>query len=80
MINPATAMKLMGAGNKFKSNHPKFTAFLNAVFSGGMPEGTIIEITVTKPDQAPITSNMRVTQEDLELVEMLKELGKNGGN
>ena len=77
MINPAIAMKMMGALNTFKGNHPKFVAFLNAVFSGGMPEGTIIEITVTKPDQAPITSNMRVTQSDLELVDMLKDLGMN---
>lgn len=76
MINPAIAMKLMSAGNQFKSSHPKFTAFLNTILSTGMPEGTIIEITVTKPDQEPITSNLRVTQQDLELVETLKELGK----
>lgn len=77
MMNPAAMMKMMGAFNTFKSNHPKFTAFLSTVFMGGMPEGTIIEITVTKPDQAPITSNMRVMQSDLELVNSLKDLGNN---
>ena len=35
-----------------------------------------IEITVTKPGQEPITSNMKVTQEDLEMMESLKELAK----
>ena len=77
MMNPATAMKFMGMMNKFTSNHPKFVAFFKTVFSTGIPEGTIIEITVTKPGQDPITSNMRVTQEDLEMMESLKELAKN---
>lgn len=76
-MNPANMMKMMGAFNTFKNNHPKFTAFLGTVFNGGMPEGTIIEITVTKPGQAPITSNMRVMQSDLELVDTLKEMGMN---
>ena len=80
MINPAIAMKIMSAKNKFTNNHPKFVAFFNTILSTGMPEGTIIEITVTKPGQAPITSNMKVTQEDLELVDSLKELAQNSNN
>lgn len=69
-------MKIMGAKNKFTANHPKFAAFLNAVFSGGVEEGTIIEITVTKPGQNPVTSNIKVQQSDLELLQELKELGR----
>ena len=57
MINPASIMKIMNAKNKFTANHPKFAAFLNAVFSTGITEGTIIEITVTKPGEEPITTN-----------------------
>lgn len=49
MMNPASLMKIMNARNKFVENHPKFAAFLNAVFSAGITEGTVIEITVTKP-------------------------------
>ena len=67
MINPASIMKIMNAKNKFTANHPKFAAFLNAVFSTGITEGTIIEITVTKPGEEPITTNMKVQQSDLEL-------------
>lgn len=74
MINPAIAMKLMAAKNAFTNNHPKFVAFLSAVFGTGIPEDTIIEITVTKPGQDPITSNIKVKQEDLELMETLKEM------
>ena len=57
-------------------NHPKFVAFLNRCFAGGLKEGTIIEITVTNPGEAPITSNIKVQQSDLELLEELKEMGR----
>lgn len=74
-MNPASIMKLMSAKNKFQKNHPKFVAFLNRCFAGGLKEGTIIEITVTNRE-APITSNIKVQQSDLELLEELKEMGR----
>ena len=76
MMNPATIMKIMNAKNKFTENHPKFVAFLNTVFSTGITEGTVIEITVTKPGEAPITTNMKVKQSDLDLMNELKDLAK----
>ena len=76
IMNPASIMKLMSAKNKFQKNHPKFVAFLNRCFAGGLKEGTIIEITVTNPGEAPITSNIKVQQSDLELLEELKEMGR----
>ena len=72
-MNPASIMKLMSAKNKFQKNHPKFVAFLNRCFAGGLKEGTIIEITVTNPGEA---SNIKVQQSDLELLEELKEMGR----
>ena len=77
MINPAMAMKLMKAKNQFTNSHPKFVAFCQKVFSTGIPEGTVIEITVTKPGQAPITANMKVLSEDMELMNSLKDMMKN---
>ena len=76
MMNPANIMKIMNAKNKFVENHPKFTAFLSAVYSRGIDAGTIIEITVTKPGTEPITSNIRVQESDLELLRGLQNLGK----
>lgn len=76
MINPAAIMKIMNAKNKFTENHPKFVAFLNAVFTNGITEGTIIEITVTKPGEEPVTTNMKVKQSDLDLMNELQELVK----
>lgn len=76
MVNPASIMKLMKAKNKFSDNHPRFVAFLSMIFSRGITEGTIIEITVTRPGEQPVTSNMKVQQSDLELMEELKTLAK----
>jgi len=74
-MNPAILMKLMSAKNTFTKNHPKFVAFLSTVFKSGIEEGTIIEISVQKPGQEKITSNIKVQQSDLELLQGLKELG-----
>lgn len=76
MMNPASIMKMMNAKNVFTSNHPKFAAFLKAVFKGGIEEGTVIEITVQKPGQAAVTSNIKVQQTDLELLQELRELAE----
>lgn len=76
MINPASLMKIMNAKNKFTENHPKFVAFLNAVFANGVEAGTVIEMTVTKPGETPVTTNIKVQQSDLELLAQLKELAK----
>ena len=70
MMNPAAMMKLMNAKNKFTANHPKFAAFLKAVFSRGIEEGT-----VQRPGEAPITSNIKVKDSDLELLQSLKDMG-----
>lgn len=76
MINPASVIKIMNAKNKFTANHPKFVAFLERVFSLGMTEGTMIEITVTRPGEEPIATNMRVQQSDLELMRELKDIAR----
>lgn len=75
-MNPGNAMKMMAAMSQFTNNHPKFAAFLRAMFGTRIEAGTIIEITVTRPGEEPITGNMRVLDSDLELVESLKELAK----
>ena len=74
MINPAAAMKVMKAKNQFVSNHPNFAAFFRNVLTGGVQEGTIIEITVTRPGEESMTTNMKVQQSDIDLFQNLKDL------
>lgn len=75
-MNPASMIKLMKAKKTFNDNHPKFFAFLNDVFRGGIPVDTIMEITVTKPGMTSVTTNIKVKESDLELFNELKEIAK----
>ncbi len=74
MNNMQAIFKIKGAWETFTGNHPKFPLFLNAVKQAGVPEGTILSITVTEPDGRVIDTNIKVTASDLELFETLKTL------
>lgn len=74
MMNPQAMMQFLAAINTFKSNHPKFASFIELVIKGGMPEGSVIEITVTRPGEDPVTANMKVLPSDLELIQSLKDM------
>ena len=65
-------MKLKGAWETFQRNHPKFPAFLNAVKCKGIQVGTVIEIKVTGPEGESIETNLKVTEEDLKLTDLLR--------
>ena len=74
MMNPAAMMKIMKAKNQFTANHPKFMPFIKAAFEGGIEEDTIIEISVEKPGRNKMTTNIKVKQSDLELLNELQSL------
>lgn len=67
-------MKVKGAWDKFTRNHPRFPQFLNAVKVKGVPEGTVIGITLDYPNGERLETNLKVTAEDLDLVETLKKV------
>ena len=73
-MNPAIMMKMMQRLNIFRSQHPKFQAFLGSVTQGARREGSIIEIKVTDPDGGEYISNIKLTSDDIETVEMLKNI------
>ena len=69
MINPGMMMKLMNAKNTFESNHPKFAAFVSRFFMGGaITEGTIIEITITRPGEEPVSTNLKVQKSEMKII------------
>jgi hypothetical protein len=71
----AMIQKLKECMGNFRSNHPKFPLFLNAVSREALMEGSVIEITVTTPEGKNYCSNIKLKQDDLELLESLKSLG-----
>ncbi len=73
-MNAANIMKLMGAKQRFEAGHPKFFAFCDAVYRQGLEEGMVMELTVTRPGQEPMTTNLKVRKEDLELLNEVRNL------
>lgn len=73
-MNPAIMMKMMQRMNIFRQQHPKFQAFLGSVTQGAIREGTIIEMKVTDPDGGEYISNIKLTKDDIETVEMMKSI------
>lgn len=78
-MNPQNMMQFMSAISTFRNNHPKFAEFMSKFFKNGVPEGSVIEITVTRPGEEPVTTNMRVQQADLDLIQQLKNMNPSGG-
>ncbi len=75
-MNPAAMFKLMQAKNTFTNNHPKVEAFVQNVLTNKIVEGTIIEVSIQRPGEEAVTTNLRVQQSDLDLIQSLKELGQ----
>ena len=73
-MNPQYVMQFMGALNTFRKTHPKFASFIEKYIKGGVPEGTVIEVTVIRPGEEPVTTNMKVQQSDIDLIQALKNM------
>ena len=74
-INPLKLAKLNDYKKQFEGRHPKIVSFLdNQLGKGHIPEGTILELSITRPGEEKVTTNMRVTPEDVSLIKELKNL------
>lgn len=73
-MNPLDILKFKGLWDNFTSRHPKFPMFMNAVLQNGVKEGTVFEIQVKKPDGKEFATNLKITKEDMELFEKLKQM------
>ena len=74
MINPAKLFQLKSAWDTFVANHPKFSKFLQAAGKSGIGEGTILEVSITNASGETITSNLKLTASDMQLIGSLKEM------
>ena len=62
-LNPLQLMKLFGMKKKLQKNHPKVSAFFRTQFAGGLTEDTILELSVTKPGEETVSTNMELLSE-----------------
>ena len=72
MMDFSAMMKFRGAWETFTQNHPKFMPFMQAVGREAMADGTVIEVKVTTPDGKEYNTNMKITQNDLDLFAQIK--------
>lgn len=73
MFNPNMIFQIKGMWERFERNHPKFPRFLQVVGNECMQAGTIIEISVTKANGEKITSNIKLNEEDMELIAAMRK-------
>lgn len=73
-INPMALLGLKNDFDKFKDNHPKFLQFVKAFTKASIQEGTIMECKVITADGQELQANIKITADDLELLEKLKYL------
>lgn len=72
--NPAALFQLMNLWNRFQNSHPKFPKFLKAVTQNGIKEGSIVEIRVTTAEGERFDSNLKITADDMEMIEQIKNM------
>ena len=64
--------KLKSAFSTFQQEHPKFMPFIHAVKGDACRKDS-----VKSPEGRNYTTNFRVTEKDLELIQMLKDMQEN---
>lgn len=75
--NPAALLQMMNLWNRFQKNHPKFPKFLKAVVQNGIKEGSIIEIKVTTAEGENFDSNLKISADDMEMIEQIRNMTLN---
>lgn len=73
-MNPMALLSMKSALDKFQGNHPKFMQFITAMAQNGLEEGTILECKVVTPEGKEIQANIKINEDDLELIEKIKDL------
>ena len=76
-MNPIIMMKLKAELDAIAKRHPKFAAFVQYLIDHEIPAGTVLEVTVKLPDGGTVRSNLKLTEEDAQLVRQLKQAKNN---
>ena len=75
-MNPMMLMQLQQRLGLFQQDHPKVMPFMQAVGANAVTEGTVFAVKVTTPDGKVLESNIKLTANDIETLNMMK--GMNG--
>ena len=71
-MNPMGFMQLKPLIEQFQARHPRFVEFFG--YAGQhIQENSLLEISITDASGSKIVTNIRITPEDLELVEQIRK-------
>ncbi len=70
MMNPMALLQIKPMIERFNERHPKFIQFFGYA-SQNLTEGSILELSITDPNGRKAVTNIRVTPEDIELIQQL---------
>ena len=73
-MNPMEMMQIVNRLNAFNKQHPKFGMFLKSVADSVVKEGDILELKYIPQDGKEKAANIKLTSEDIETINMLKNL------
>ncbi len=75
-MNPAAFFRMKSDLKQFQEAHPKFTAFLHYAFRHGLKEDNVVVVTIRQPDGTETRSNLRLSENDVRMLEDLREILK----
>jgi hypothetical protein len=73
-VNPKQLMQMADRLRIFREQHPRVREFISAVGRSSLQPGVILELKVTETDGRTSVTNMRLTPEDIETIEIIKSL------
>lgn len=77
MINPTMLFRIKNSWSRFTTSHPKFPMFLQAASKNNViQENTVLEIKITTPEGKNLSTNVKLTNDDLALFNNLKEMAR----
>ncbi len=72
-VNPMALLHLKERLSIFQKEHPKVRPFLHAVKEDAIVPGTILELKITTQDGRERVTNIRLTENDIETIQMLSK-------
>ena len=72
-INPLALMKMKERMHIFQQEHPKVGPFFSMLREKAVSEGSVVELTVTTPEEEEYVTNIRLTANDVETIHILKK-------
>ena len=76
-INPMKILRIKKLWEEFKTAHPRLLPYFRELRDAGyVGEGSIVDITVTDAGGRSLRCNLRMTENDLELIRTIADLGR----